>query len=96
MILVTALDGKQMALNVDRVERVEHNVAADDTNIYLIGGSHLIVTEHVEQIIEAITEAKSRVLARALSYAGTPIVGPALSRESSPSLHVVHPEGDPT
>jgi uncharacterized protein YlzI (FlbEa/FlbD family) len=96
MIVVTALDGKQMALNVDRIERVETNDATNDTNVYLIGGSHLIVTALVEEIIEAITEAKSRVLARALSFAGTPLVGPAHPAGSTSGLHVVQPESEPT
>jgi uncharacterized protein YlzI (FlbEa/FlbD family) len=89
MIVVTQLDGRKMALNVDRIERVERNEAGDDTNIYLVGGARLTVTNPADEVVADIIEAKSRVLARAFDLSSTPY-SPSLGQMSSPtSLHVL-------
>ncbi len=69
MILVTKKDGTATALNVDRIERVELNPVSlgSESNVFFVGGSHLVVEEPPEVVIEQIVEAKSRVTARAFA-----------------------------
>ena len=69
MILVTKKDGTATALNVDRIERIELNPVSlgRESNVFFVGGSHLVVEEPPEVVIEQIVEAKSRVTARAFA-----------------------------
>ncbi len=102
MIVVTRLDGRKMALNVDRIERVERNEATNDTNLYFIGGARLMVTDVADDLIDRVVEAKARVVARAFAMAGegeasaAAVVGGSSGPPGSgPQLRVVHlGEGD--
>jgi uncharacterized protein YlzI (FlbEa/FlbD family) len=91
-----------MALNVDRIERVERNEATNDTNLYFIGGARLMVTDVADDLIDRVVEAKARVVARAFAMAGegeasaAAVVGGSSGPPGSgPQLRVVHlGEGD--
>ncbi len=69
VIVVTKLDGRTAALNVDRVERIERNETTSTSNVYFVEGGRLTVIESYEQLIGEIDESKARVLARAFSLA---------------------------
>ncbi|MCU1490775.1 MAG: Flagellar and Swarming motility protein [Acidimicrobiaceae bacterium] len=92
VIVVNRLDGRKMALNVDRIERVERNEATSDTNLYFIGGARLTVTDPAEDLIAEIVEAKARVMARAFTLAGE-YGRPETSLVPTP-LRVFQPEAD--
>lgn len=97
VILVTRLDGRKMALNVDRIERVERNETTNDTNLYFIGGARLTVTDSAEDLVERIVEAKARVVARAFTIAGevtTTFSDLSQNPPPLPSLRVIQPETD--
>jgi uncharacterized protein YlzI (FlbEa/FlbD family) len=66
MILVTQKDGTSVALNVDRIERIERNAISrgQGSNIFFVGGGHLVVEESQEALIELVVDAKARVHAR--------------------------------
>lgn len=71
MILVTQKDGTPVALNVDRLERIERNAMSQGrgSNIFFVGGGHLVVDEPQDTLIQMVLEAKARVHARALALA---------------------------
>ena len=69
VIIVTQLDGKKMALNTERIERIEHNESSDTTNVYIFGGSTLILADPVEELIEKISDAQALVVAKAFVLA---------------------------
>ncbi len=68
MILVTQIDGTSVALNVDRIERIECNPISrgHGSNIFFVGGAHLVVEEPQDHLVALVLEAKARVQARAL------------------------------
>jgi uncharacterized protein YlzI (FlbEa/FlbD family) len=94
VILVTKKDGTTTALNVDRIERVEaNNVSLGlESNVFFVGGAHLVVEEPPEVVIEQIVTAKARVTARAFAMPtkdwGVPAEPPG------PLLRVVPTGGD--
>ncbi len=98
VIVVTRLDGRKMALNVDRIERVERNETTSDTNLYFIGGARLTVTDDADEVLDRIVEAKARVIARAFTMSGEsgpPPLGRRPEQEHTPaSLRVLPPEGE--
>ena len=51
MILLTRINGEAFALNPDLIERVEET---PDTHITLVDGKHLMVTESLNDVIDAI------------------------------------------
>ena len=67
MVLVTKKDGTPIALNVDRIERVEANQLSGgrESNVYFVGGEHLVVEEPLEGLLDQILDAKAHVAARA-------------------------------
>ena len=67
MIVVTRLNGTSFALNADLVERIH---ATPDTTLLMVDGTNYVVTESVEQVIDAIVEFRARVLARARELDG--------------------------
>ena len=69
VILVTKKDGTTTALNVDRIERVELNPVSlgRESNVFLVGGTHLVVEEPPEVVIDQIVDAKARITARAFA-----------------------------
>ena len=85
MILVTKKDGTTTALNVDRIERVELNPVSlgRESNVFLVGGAHLVVEEPPEVVIDQIVDAKARVTARAFAM---PEQGVERSRRATGSV----------
>lgn len=75
MILLTRLNGTQVGLNPDLIERVE---ASGDTVVSLIDGTKYVVTESCADIVDRVVEFRARVLAAAdteldeLAYAAAP------------------------
>jgi flagellar protein FlbD len=60
MIIVTHFNGQRVALNMDLIERVEET---PDTVITLTNGSHYLVKERLDEIIEACTASRAQALA---------------------------------
>ncbi len=74
MIVVTQKDGTSVALNVDRIERIERNAISQDeeSNVFFVGGAHLVVQESLDALLDLVLEAKARVQARAAALVGDP------------------------
>ena len=66
MILLTRINGEAFALNPDLIERVEET---PDTHITLVDGKHLMVTESLNDVIDAIRRDRATVLALASEVA---------------------------
>jgi uncharacterized protein YlzI (FlbEa/FlbD family) len=94
VILVTKKDGTTTALNIDRIERVELNPVSlgRESNVFLVGGAHLVVEEPPEVVIEQIVDAKARVTARAFAMPEKEWRVPA--EPPGPVLRVVPTGGD--
>ena len=60
MIVVTRLNGPQVALNCDLIERVE---ATPDTVLTLVDGTKYIVRDSVEEIVTKVREFRASVVA---------------------------------
>ncbi|TKJ30009.1 flagellar FlbD family protein [Blastococcus sp. CCUG 61487] len=60
MIRVTRLNGEQFALNPDLIERVEGH---PDTVVFLVDSTKYIVTESVDEVLQAIREYRASILA---------------------------------
>jgi flagellar protein FlbD len=60
VILLTRLNGSQVALNADLIERVE---STGDTVVSLIDGTKYVVAESPADVVELIIEFRARVLA---------------------------------
>ena len=63
MIEVTKLNGKQLYINGDLIERIE---AVPDTIVCLTSGRKLIVRESVDEVIEKLTAYRRSIFA--ISY----------------------------
>jgi flagellar protein FlbD len=66
MILLTRINGEAFALNPDLIERVEET---PDTHVTLVDGKHLMVTESLNDVIDAIRRDRATVLALASEVA---------------------------
>ena len=62
MIILTRLNGSQVGLNPDLIERVE---ATGDTVVSLIDGTRYVVSESCAEIVDRVVEFRARVLAAA-------------------------------
>src|SRR4051812_25237851 len=60
MIIVTRLNGPQVALNPDLIERAE---ATPDTVLTLVDGTKYIVLDSVEEIVAKVREFRASVVA---------------------------------
>jgi len=58
MINLTRLNGQNLAINADLIERIEDR---PDTIITLITGNQFIVKDSVEQVMEKVIQYKQRV-----------------------------------
>lgn len=58
MINLTRLNGQNLAINGDLIERIEDR---PDTIITLITGNQFIVKDSVEQVMEKVIQYKQRV-----------------------------------
>lgn len=68
MIMLTRLNGEQFALNPDLIERAEES---PDTVLTLVDGKHLMVTEKLTELIEAIRMDRASILALAQEVAAS-------------------------
>ncbi len=68
MIMLTRLNGERFALNPDLIERAEES---PDTVLTLVDGKHLMVTERLTEIIEAVRMDRASILALAQDVAAT-------------------------
>lgn len=62
MILLTRLNGPQMAVNADLIERAE---ATPDTVLTLVDGTKYLVAESVEEVIDRVRTFRASVLVAA-------------------------------
>jgi flagellar protein FlbD len=62
MILLTRLNGSQVGINADLIERVE---STSDTVLSLIDGTRYIVSESPTEVIAKVVVFRARVLATA-------------------------------
>ncbi len=69
MIVVTRLNGGQIGVNPDLVQRID---SAPDTILTLIDGTKYIVVESMEEVIERINEHRASILARARDIQASP------------------------
>ena len=74
MIQLTRLNGSELGINADLVERVE---STPDTVITLIDGTKFVVSESSTEVIARIVDFRARVIAAAHEYGrgelGSPI-----------------------
>jgi flagellar protein FlbD len=68
VIMLTRLNGEQFALNPDLIERAEES---PDTVLTLVDGKHLMVTEKLTELIEAIRMDRASILALAQEVAAS-------------------------
>ena len=66
MIMLTRLNGERFALNPDLIERAEES---PDTVLTLVDGKHLMVTESLVEVIEAVRMDRASILALAQDVA---------------------------
>ena len=62
MILLTRLNGPQIAVNADLIERAE---ATPDTVLTLVDGTKYLVTESVQEVIDKVRLFRASVLVTA-------------------------------
>ena len=62
MILLSRLNGQQIALNADLIERAE---ATPDTVLTLVDGTKHVVAESVEEVIDRVRQYRASVLVAA-------------------------------
>ena len=74
MILLSRLNGSELGVNADLIERVEAN---PDTVITLIDGTKFVVAESASEVVARIIDFRARVLAAAETFAGHQASGPA-------------------
>jgi flagellar protein FlbD len=58
MIKVTRLNGLEYYINPHQIESIELH---PDTTLLMLSGKHVVVREKVEEIIDRITEYRSRI-----------------------------------
>lgn len=66
MILLSRLNGSELGLNADLIERVE---TTPDTVITLIDGTKYVVAEPAKEVVARIVEFRARIIATADEYA---------------------------
>jgi flagellar protein FlbD len=62
MILLTRLNGQQIAVNADLIERAE---ATPDTVLTLVDGTKYLVSENVQEVIDRVRTFRASVLVAA-------------------------------
>jgi flagellar protein FlbD len=67
MILLSRLNGSELGINADLIERVE---STPDTVLTLIDGTKFIVSEPAEEVVARIIDFRARIIATADQYAG--------------------------
>ena len=67
MILMRRLNGTELGVNADLIERVE---STPDTVLTLIDGTKYVVAEPAEEVIALIVDFRARILAAAEGFTG--------------------------
>ena len=67
MILLSRLNGTELGLNPDLIERVE---TTPDTVITLIDGTKYVIAEASTEVVARIIEFRARIIAKADEFAG--------------------------
>jgi flagellar protein FlbD len=75
MITLTRLNGPQLTINSDLVQRIE---VTPDTVIHLADGTVYVVAESLDVVVAAIVEFRARVLASAQGLVAAVPPGPGL------------------
>ena len=65
MILLRRLNGSEIGVNADLIERVE---STPDTILTLVDGTKYVVSEPAEEVVARIIEFRARILAAAESF----------------------------
>ena len=60
MITLTRINGSRFALNCDLIERVE---STHDTVLTLVDGTRYLVTESVDEVVEAVRAYRASIVA---------------------------------
>jgi flagellar protein FlbD len=92
MIVVTRLNGPQLAINADLIERAE---STPDTVLTLIDGTKVLVCESVQTIIDLVREFRASILVAAKMIEDAPehvLSGPVL--RALPTPHHLHSHSD--
>lgn len=79
MILLSRLNGTELGVNADLIERVEAN---PDTVLTLIDGTKFVVAEPASEVVARIIEFRARIIAAAEEFA-------AHANSPTPPLHLV-------
>lgn len=79
MIILSRLNGSELGLNADLIERVE---STPDTVLTLIDGTKYVVAETSGEVVARIIDFRAHVIARAEDFA-------ARSHQPPPPLHLV-------
>ena len=86
MILLSRLNGSELGLNADLIERVE---STPDTVITLIDGTKYVVSEPAREVVARIIDFRARVIASADEFVGHAEHDPV-------ALHLVRENDIPT
>jgi len=68
MITLTRLTGAPFALNPDLVERVD---CTPDTVITLVDGTKYLVSQSIDEVVDAVLDYRARILAAASAFERT-------------------------
>ena len=74
MILLSRLNGSEIGINADLIERVE---STPDTVLTMIDGTKFVVAEDAREVVSRIIDFRARIIATADSYAGHQTERPA-------------------
>ncbi|MCC6226758.1 MAG: flagellar FlbD family protein [Microthrixaceae bacterium] len=66
MILLRRLNGTELGVNADLIERVE---STPDTILTLVDGTKYVVAEPAEEVVARIVDFRARILATAETFA---------------------------
>jgi len=64
VIPVNKLDGSEMYLNEDLIERVE-DAGQDHSVVYLTDGAHLVIADRFLEVVERVRKEKASLLRKA-------------------------------
>lgn len=88
MITLTRLSGSAFVLNSDLIERVD---ATPDSVVTLVDGKKYVVKESLEEIIDAVREYRSTIVAVSAALSDQPI---EKAPKQSPLASVAHLRGE--
>lgn len=91
MILLRRLNGTELGVNADLIERVE---TTPDTVITLVDGTKYIVAEPATEVVARIVEFRARILATAEAFADADHQADASKAPSARAVPLRLVEGD--